>query len=329
MLLQLVRYVGQCDIVIAPLNAFIAPLNTISVEDSTICQFLDYLRAERHYSEKTLVVYGPTLEAFMRFAEEHAMWQGWTKVSTNDIREWVVAQMEKGLTAVTVNKQLSALRSFYKYLLRQRMVAVDPTRKIVGPKKEKKLPEFVRESDLNRLFDKTYFGEDFQGIRDRIILLLFYTTGMRVSELTGLDVEAIDFFTSTIKVLGKRNKERIIPFGVELKTELNEYLTLREKYLAGQQNSALILGKTGRRMSDVQVRQIVKRYLSQVTTLRKCSPHVLRHSFATAMLNNGAEIEVVKQLLGHESIATTEIYTHTTFEELKKVYAKAHPRSDE
>lgn len=299
------------------------------MEDISITQFIDYLKAERNYSVNTLIVYGPALNSFVRFVREHGEWKGWGQVTPNDIREWVVADMEKGLAPATVNRQLSALRSMYRYLLRKGAVVADPTRKITGPKNEKKLPEFVRESEMNHLFDKTNFGNDFPGQRDRIVLLLLYSTGMRRAELIGLNLDDVDFFSSTIKVLGKRNKERIIPFGPELKDELTDYIKARQEFLASHSTTALLISNSRRRITPSQLAQIVKRYLSQVTTLRKCSPHVLRHSFATAMLNNGAEIEVVKQLLGHESIATTEIYTHTTFEELKKVYAQAHPRSDE
>lgn len=291
--------------------------------------FVSYLVAERHYSEKTSGVYAPALTEFWTFAESTTGFESWDKVSFECVREWVVSQMEKGRSASTVNKKLSALRSFYKYMLMQGSVTHDPTRRVKGPKKEKLLPMFVREGDMNRLLDEMTFAEDYIGQRDHLIILLFYSTGMRLSELVGLDVDSIDFYSSTIKVLGKRNKERIIPFGEELAEGLRSFLMIRAQQQGAATSAALFIGVKSPRINVTTVGKIVKMYLSQVTTIKKKSPHVLRHSFATAMLNNGAEIEVVKQLLGHESIATTEIYTHTTFEELKKVYAQAHPRAGE
>lgn len=301
--------------------------------DIWIERFVTYLRAERNYSEQTVEVYEPTLCRFAAFVSHNGIVNGksldWSLVSRDDVREWIASQMEQNKAATTVNKQLSALRSFYKYLLMCKAVESDPTRTLKGPKKEKKLPYFVREKEMDNLFDEVTFADDYLGCRDRLILLTFYSTGIRLSELVGLDISSVNLHSSTIKVLGKRNKERIVPFGAELKEALEAYLPLREQQPQAIDNPALFLGVKVPRITKAAVSDIVKRCLSQVTTQRKRSPHVLRHSFATAMLNNGAEIEVVKQLLGHESIATTEIYTHTTFEELKKAYSKAHPRAEE
>lgn len=294
-------------------------------DSSQIERFVTYLRAERHYSEQTIEVYAPVLNGFADFVSG----ADWTEVRSEDVREWVAVQMEKGMSPATVNKNLSAVRSFFRFLLMSGVVKSDPTRLVRGPKKEKNLPYFVREKEMDNLFDRVEFPDDFAGKRDRLILLIFYSTGIRLSELVGLDIASIDFYTSTIKVLGKRNKERIIPFGTELKEAFEEYLPLRAQQPHADETPALFLGEKVPRITKLKVGQIVNHCLSQVTTQKKRSPHVLRHSFATAMLNNGAEIEVVKQLLGHESIATTEIYTHTTFEELKKAYMKAHPRAEE
>lgn len=251
----------------------------------------------------------------------------WALVTADDIRSWVVGMMDTGLEPTTVNKRLSAMRSFFKFLMREGVVAANPTLKVKGPKKEKKLPSFVRERDMNRLLDDIPFPQDYEGTRDKLILLIFYSTGMRLSELIGLDIGSLDFYNNTVKVLGKRNKERIIPFGAEMREALQDYLAMREKDPVARGSDALFVGKRKPRISRTAVENIVHHYLSLVTTIKKRSPHVLRHSFATAMLNNGAELEAVKQLLGHESIATTEIYTHTTFEELKKVYNQAHPHA--
>ena len=296
--------------------------------DSWIERFVTYLRAERHYSERTVAVYGPALQGFALFLKPDGGSVDWSMVSRDDVREWIATQMELNKASVTVNKNLSALRSFYKFLLMGKVVDTDPTRTVSGPKREKKLPSFVREREMDRLFDRITFAEDYAGQRDRLIMLIFYSTGIRLSELVGLDLSSVNFQNSTIKVLGKRNKERIVPFGTELREALEAYMPLRAE-LYGESTKALFPGVKVPRITRLSVSQIVKHYLSQVTTQKKRSPHVLRHSFATAMLNNGAEIEVVKQLLGHESIATTEIYTHTTFEELKKAYAKAHPRAED
>lgn len=293
-----------------------------------IDSFVSYLVAERHYSERTIEYYLPTLSGFWAWAEERFSCARWQDVTFEQVREWVVDLMDTGHSAATVNKKLSVLRSFYKFMLMRGHLALDPTSKVKGPKRTKSLPQFVREKEMDNLLDNMTFGDDYAGRRDHMILLLLYSTGIRLSELVGLDTDSVDFYTSTLKVLGKRNKERIIPFGDELKEAFETYLLLRAQQPQAKRSQALFLGKRIGRITKSSVWRIVHDNLSLVTTIKKRSPHVLRHSFATAMLNNGAEIEVVKNLLGHESIATTEIYTHTTFEELKKEYAKAHPRSD-
>jgi integrase/recombinase XerC len=234
--------------------------------------------------------------------------------------------MENDCKPSSVNRKLSSLRSFYRFLIRKGELTVDPTTKVVGPKKKKPLPSFVREKDMNRLLDEIPFKEDFEGCRDRMILEMFYTTGMRLSELIGLDDVDVDFSSKLIKVTGKRNKQRLIPFGKELEEDLLIYIKVRNEALP-ERSSSLFVRKNGLRMYPVQVYRLVRRSLSKVVALKKRSPHVLRHSFATAMLNDNAQLGAVKELLGHESLATTGIYTHTTFEELKKVYEQAHPRA--
>ena len=228
--------------------------------------------------------------------------------------------------ASTVNSSLSAVRSFFRFALSRGLVAHDPSYVVKGPKKQKPLPQFVREDEMNRLLDTPQMWEDgFAGLRARTIIILFYETGIRLAELIGLDVTDVDFAAHQIKVTGKRNKQRIIPFGTELEGVLREYLTQRNAQL--QVDPALVLSDKGKRMTRNQVEKIVKQHLSLTTTLKKRTPHVLRHSFATAMLNNGAGLEDVRLLLGHESVATTQIYTHTTFEQLKRIYENAHPRA--
>ncbi|MDR0939575.1 MAG: tyrosine recombinase XerC [Mediterranea sp.] len=288
--------------------------------------FLDYLRHERNYSEHTTCAYGEDLRQVRGFAEEMYGKFDPRTVDAELIREWIVSLMDKGYTSTSVNRKLSSLRSFYKYLLKQGEVSVDPTRKIAGPKNKKPLPSFLKESEMNRLLDDTDFGEGFEGVRDRLIIDMFYATGMRRSELIGLDDADVDFAASQLKVTGKRDKQRLIPFGDELREAMREYVRRKDAEVPGP-TDAFFVKANGERLSAGAVYTIVKRNLAKVTTQKKISPHVLRHTFATTMLNNRAELEAVKELLGHESVATTEIYTHVTFEELKKVYKQAHPRA--
>ena len=288
--------------------------------------FLDYLRLERNYSERTIVSYGTDLREFEGYLEKTETELDFTKVHADVVRNWISELMDEGRTATSVNRKLSSLRSFYRFLLRRKEITVNPMLKIVGLKKKKPLPSFVREKDMNRLLDGLSFDEGFEGCRDRTILEMFYTTGMRLSELIGLDDVDVDLSARLIKVTGKRNKQRLIPFGDELAEDLLIYIKVRnDAFPDGAE--AFFIRKNGRRMYPMQVYRIVKRNLSKVVTLKKKSPHVLRHTFATAMLNDNAELRAVQALLGHESLATTEVYTHTTFEELKKVYEQAHPRA--
>ena len=288
--------------------------------------FLDYLRLERNYSERTIVSYGTDLREFEGYLEKTEAELDFTKVHADVVRNWISELMDEGRTATSVNRKLSSLRSFYRFLLRRKEITVNPMLKIVGLKKKKPLPSFVREKDMNRLLDGLSFDEGFEGCRDRTILEMFYATGMRLSELIGLDDVDVDLSARLIKVTGKRNKQRLIPFGGELAEDLLIYIKVRnDAFPDGVE--AFFIRKNGKRMYPMQVYRIVKRNLSKVVTLKKKSPHVLRHTFATAMLNDNAELRAVQALLGHESLATTEVYTHTTFEELKKVYEQAHPRA--
>ena len=288
--------------------------------------FLDYLRYERNYSEKTVLAYGEDISQLREFAQERMEKFDPAEVKPELVREWIVSLMDQGYTSTSVNRKLSSLRSFYKYLLRQGEVSVDPLRKITGPKNKKPLPSFLKESEMNKLLDDTDFGEGFKGCRDRLIIEMFYATGMRLSELIGLDDKDVDFSASLLKVTGKRNKQRLIPFGDELKETMLEYVDIRNEMIS-ERSDAFFVRENGERLYKNLVYNLVKRNLSKVVTLKKRSPHVLRHTFATTMLNNDAELGAVKELLGQSSLATTEIYTHTTFEELKKVYKQAHPRA--
>jgi integrase/recombinase XerC len=289
--------------------------------------FLDYLRFERNYSDKTIDEYGRDIVQFRNFLQERGCEEFEPSVvEADDVREWIVSLMDGGFSLSSVNRKLSSLRSFYKYLLKQGVVTKDPLRKITSPKKKKPLPVFIKESDMDKLLDEIDFGSGFVGYRDRLIVETFYVTGIRLSELISLNDGDVDFSFSQLKVTGKRNKQRLIPFGDELKQTMLEYLNIRNEQIPKTTN-AFFVKENGERLYEGLVYSIVKRNLSKVVTQKKRSPHVLRHTFATTMLNHEAELGAIKELLGHSSLATTQIYTHTTFEELKKVYKQAHPRA--
>ena len=288
--------------------------------------FIEYLQFERNYSVGTVAYYKADILELQDFIKDKIGDLTPSEVDAELIREWIINLMDKGLQASTINRKLSSIRSYFKFLLRRGEVEADPLRKVVAPKKRKALPVFLKESEMDRVLDDTDFGEGFKGCRDRLIIEMFYVTGMRLAELIGLNDENVDFSLAQIKVTGKRNKQRLIPFGEELKNLMSEYVKLRNDEIPVRSN-AFFVRENGERLSRSFVTNLVKRTLSKVVALKKRSPHVLRHTFATTMLNHDAKLVAIKELLGHESLATTEVYTHTTFEELKKVYNQAHPRA--
>lgn len=288
--------------------------------------FLSFLRFERNYSEKTVRSYGIDLEKFEEYLKGVDEELDFTGVDADLVRGWVLRLMEQGYATTSVNRKLSSLRSFYQYLLRKRVIEKDPMATVKGPKNKKPLPVFVRDEEMSRLLDEQEWETGLEGLRNRLIVEMFYVTGMRLSELINLKDGDVDFSAQVMKVTGKRNKQRLIPFGEELKEDMNAYLDLRDKEISGSPE-AFFVRKDGKSLYPRMVYLLVRQSLSKVVTLKKKSPHVLRHTFATSMLNNGAELSAVKELLGHESLTTTEVYTHTTFEELKKVYKQAHPRA--
>ena len=288
--------------------------------------FLDYLLYERNYSEGTVKYYRSDILELHDFGKEMLGDLTPSDIDAELVREWIASLMDRGCASSTINRKLSSIRAYYKFLLRRGEVAVDPLRKITGPKKKKPLPVFLREGEMDKLLDDTDFGEGFEGCRNHLIIEMFYATGMRLSELIGLDDKDVDYSASLIKVTGKRNKQRLIPFDEELKFSMQEYVNVRNETIPVR-SDAFFVRENGKRLYRSIVAYLVKRNLSKVVTVKKRSPHVLRHTFATAMLNNGADLGSIKELLGHESLATTEVYTHTTFEELKKVYNQAHPRA--
>lgn len=291
--------------------------------------FLDYLRLERNVSQRTFGEYRDDLMAFRSFYKELDSDLTWQNIDTDVAREWVVSMMEKGHKPSSIQRRLSALRSCYRFLFKRGLVDRDPVHNLTAPKRERPLPAFIREEEMDRLLDTDgMFADTFEGRRDKLIISMFYETGLRLSELVGLNLKDINLTAQSVKVLGKGNKERIVPFGDGLLHLINIYIGERAGIQVQETDrEALFVSAKGKRLTGSSVRTMVRRQLGLVTEQRKRSPHVLRHTFATTMLNHEANLESVKELLGHEKLQTTEIYTHTTFEELKKVYSEAHPRA--
>ena len=291
-----------------------------------IDKFLDYLSSELNRSQQTVESYRDDLKHFEKFARDLSDSFSWETVDADLVRNWMAQMIDEGNKATSVCRRLSALKTFYRFALSRHYVESDPVYEVQGPKKEKPLPQFLKENELEELLDKQQWGTDYNSVRARTLIIMFYETGVRVSELVGLNDEDVSFLNKELKVTGKGNKQRIIPFGDELCETLQEYIRLRDLSLERKSN-ALFLSRKGTRISTSNVRIIVKENLSRVCSLKKKSPHVLRHTFATAMLNHHVGIESLKKLLGHAKLSTTEIYTHTTFEQLKRVYNEAHPRA--
>ena len=291
-----------------------------------IDRFVDYLRFEKGRAILTVDSYRRDLENFQNYFTRLSDGITWQTVDTDIIRDWMENMMDKGNSSASINRRLSALRSFYRYAMARGLVSKNPAYGVVGPKKEKTLPYFVKESQMDNLLDEANWGVSYEDLRNRMILMVFYETGVRLSELVGLNDNSISWPEKVLRVIGKRNKERVVPLGDKLLRELTDYVSVRDRCVERRSN-ALFLTKDGERAKPAQVRFMVERNLRKFCTLKKVSPHVLRHTFATAMLNHGADLESVKRLLGHESLTTTEVYTHVTFEQLKREYKTAHPRA--
>ncbi len=288
--------------------------------------YLSYLECELNRSDRTVGSYAEDLYSFERYFRSLDDGLTWENIDGDIARGWLESMVDQGNSPATVARRLSALKGFYKFALSRGMVDEDPVHGLKGPKRDKLLPQFLKESEMDRLLDSELWQDDFAGKRDRLILMILYETGVRLSELIGLNDEAVDLLGCKMKVTGKGNKQRVVPFGEELKRALSEYQKLRDEVVV-RKNKALLVSDSGSRMHPERIRKLVGENLSRVCSLKKKSPHVLRHTFATAMLNHGADIESLKQLLGHSRLTTTEIYTHTTFEQLKRVYTEAHPRA--
>jgi integrase/recombinase XerC len=293
--------------------------------ESAIRDFLAYLQHQKRFSPLTGAAYSTDLTQFYRFLQDEIAISDFRMVQFRHVRSFMAGLMEAGMSAVTVNRKMSSLKSFYKFLLRTGSVTVNPCQNLQGPKKPKKLPVFIDQNKAGMAFSAGEEESDFVGRRDVLIMELLYQTGMRRAELLNLRVSDVDLYDLQIKVLGKRNKERVIPVSIDLKRNLENYINVKEKL--GLQSEYLLVNEKGKPLNAAHVTAVVKRYLTPLTTSRKKSPHVLRHTFATHMLDNGADINAVKELLGHASLAATQVYTHNSIEKLKKLYKQAHPRS--
>ncbi len=288
-------------------------------------RFLAYIEFEKRYSPNTVTAYRIDLNQFFDYLQSQYDTDDIREVDHLMIRSWLVSLMEHEIMARSVNRKLTTLKSFYKFMIREGELVENPMRKVTPPKTAKSLPVFVEKEKMEMLFDKIEFAEGYPGFRDKTILEMFYRTGMRLSELVNLKETDLDFHYDTIKVIGKRNKERLIPFSKKFETVLKSYLECK-KSTFGEVNDLFLTDKGGRAYSKM-IYQIVTRQLGVVTTLEKKSPHVLRHTFATHMLNNGAELNSVKELLGHANLSATQVYTHNTIEKLKRIYKQAHPKA--
>lgn len=287
--------------------------------------FLNYLRFEKRYSVHTITSYNSDLVFFFEFNLHAFETQNIKEITPVMIRSWLASMKEKGDSARSINRRISTLKSFFRFLLRQKLIEVSPMATITSPKIKKRLPVFVEQKDLNTLFQHVEFPKGWEGILHRTMLVFFYGTGMRLSELIGLKDHQVDIARNQIKILGKGNKERIVPFGPGMMEQTELYKKSRPSGQGG--DPTFFINEKGRSLSARAVQLIIKKYLSLTTTIDKKSPHVLRHSFATHLMNNGAELNAVKELLGHSSLAATQVYTHNTIEKLKDVYKKAHPKA--
>jgi integrase/recombinase XerC len=288
--------------------------------------FLQYIQYVRHYSPHTVCSYRKDLEQFFMFCEVTADTDE-TSIDHQQIRSWVFHLMESGHTARTTNRKISALKTYFRYLQKEGAVVVNPMARVLSPKTEKKLPVFIQEGQMDHLLDEVNFGDDYCGFRNRTLIEMFYNTGTRQTELINLKTGDLDLSRCFIKVLGKRNKERIIPITVSFAQDLKRYLEIREAWVPLRETDWFFLTSKGKKMYPRLIYRIVNQLLSLVTTADRKSPHILRHTFATHLLNQGADLNAIKELLGHASLAATEVYTHNTFEKLKTIYKQAHPRA--
>jgi integrase/recombinase XerC len=284
-------------------------------------KFIKYIESERRLSKHTVTSYKTDLNQFFSYINDFSMAQSVDEISFKIIRNWITYLFESGITSRTINRKISSLKSFFKFLEFSNLISVNPTLKIISPKNSKKLPSIVEQVDLDQLLDQKYFKNGFVGERDSLIIEFFYLTGLRLSELIEIKVNNIDFKNCSLKVIGKGNKERIVPLSFNLISKID--LLIKNYNIKDH----LFSNSLNEKLYPKKVYRIVNYYIGLVSSVKKRSPHVLRHSFATHMLNNGADINAIKEILGHSSLSATQIYTHNTVEKLKSVYNQAHPRA--
>jgi len=287
--------------------------------------FILYLQAEKRYAQHTLKAYKNDLDQFHAFCLQNER-EG-MDLHFKTIRSWVVSLMDTGYATRSVHRKLTSLQSYCRYLMRTGELESNPMDKVLKPKLNKRVPSFVKEVQMDRLLDDFDFGDDFEGIRNILMLDMLYQTGIRRSEMINLSIGSVDLEGSSLKVTGKRKKERIIPLGEALIERIRQYLQLRSQIMGDEDEDVLFITRKGKPVYDKLVYKVVNQYLSMVTTLEKKSPHILRHTFATHMLNHGADLNTIKELLGHANLSATQVYTHNTFKKLKSIYNQAHPRA--
>ncbi|WP_407522450.1 tyrosine-type recombinase/integrase [Lacibacter sp. MH-610] len=289
--------------------------------------FIEYLKYEKRYSVHTIRAYRDDLELFFQYLTASFGETSLKEISASFIRSWLAYQKEKGDSAKTINRRISSLKSFFKHAMKTGSLSATPMTTVVSPRIKKRLPSFVEEKSMSVLFAHVEFPDSWEGQVNRLMLMLFYSTGMRLSELVHLKESQVDLSKNNLKILGKGNKERLIPINEELREELQQYLSAKKEKFSTEADHCLLVNEKGRGLHPRYVQTKVKQYLSLVTTAEKKSPHVIRHTFATHLMNNGADLNAVKELLGHSSLAATQIYTHNTIEKLKDIHKKAHPKA--
>ena len=292
-----------------------------------IQSFLDYLKFQKRYSRHTVTSYQTDLEAFFVFLKEQFDESSAERVKAAYVRTWLASLKSEGVTSKTINRKISSLKSFYKYLLKQELIATTPMSTIISPKIGKRLPQYVEKKDIDNLFEQVEFPDNWNGRTDKLLLQILYNTGIRQAELIGLKEKQLEKRNSTIKVLGKGSKERVIPVSNSLMKAMMEYREDKSSQFENADTEVLLVNEKGRKLYPKYVYNVARKYLAMVTTIDKKSPHILRHTFATHLTNNGADLNAVKELLGHSSLAATQVYTHNSIEKLKDVFKKAHPKA--
>ncbi|MEE4198581.1 MAG: tyrosine recombinase XerC [Bacteroidales bacterium] len=289
--------------------------------------FLKYLQAERRFSRHTILSYENDLRQFDNFIQESGVKSGIQNANEKLIRAWIVDMMEKDFSSLTINRKISTLKTFFKFLVREGYVSLNPMNKVTAPKPAKKIPAFIDEQKINHLLDDFSFGDDFSGVRNKTIIEMFYNTGIRLAELINLENSDVNLDEGTLKVTGKRNKERIVPVYPAFIDSIKQYVVLRDDQFPSVPHPYFFITDRGNKLYEKFVYRIVNKYLKFVSTIEKKSPHILRHTFATHLLNRGADLNSIKELLGHANLSATQVYTHNTFEKLKSIYKQAHPRA--